>query len=464
MKHLTKAYFYLFLLLLIPINNYAQNTNGRKIVKYSKSDQKIKLLEAKIAVWQKDLNVPNVGIGIIQDGKLIHAKVCGKDAVGSQKPVNTLFNVASVTKVVFSTLILKLIDNGDWQLDEPLYHYYTDPDIAADSLSKKLTTRHILSHQSGFSNWRWMNASGKLQFEFAPGTRFNYSGEGMEYLKKAVEHKFHKSLVQLSDSILFKPFGMIDTRHEWDGKQDINRFSRWYDANGKEYTKSNYASEPSAADDLITTVADLSKFGIETLNGLNISKQLFNEIINGQTKINQNLMQGLGWRIIKDLPNHEYAMEHGGNDAGVAAIIVLLPKSKRGLIVLTNGDNGQIICNNVIRYFWPEGTEIIHKALKSTPLNDIPKVITISDNVLNTYTGKYIRPDGEEVNIYKKNKNLILKTVGLPTFNLFAQSQETFFLWDFDPKIIFTKNEKGIVDTLLIKDGDNVLKCIKTNK
>ncbi|RLJ72152.1 CubicO group peptidase (beta-lactamase class C family) [Pedobacter alluvionis] len=464
MKHSNKIIFYLFLFLLSPTINYAQNNSRSKMLKHNRSEEKIKLLEDQLAAWQKDLNVPNVGLGIIQDGKLIHAKVYGKDSTGSLKPVNTLFNVASVTKVVFSTLVLKLIDNGDWQLDEPLYHYYTDPDIASDSLSKKLTTRHILSHQSGFSNWRWMNASGKLQFEFAPGTKFNYSGEGMEYLKKAIEHKFHKSLVQLSDSILFKPFGMIDTKHEWDGKQDLKRFSRWYDANGKEYTKSNYASEPSAADDLITTVIDLSKFGIETLNGLHISKQLFNKIIKGQAKINQNLMQGLGWRLIKDLPNHEYAMEHGGNDAGVAAIIVLLPKSKRGIIVLTNGDNGQIICNNIVRSFWPEGTEIIHKALKSTPLNDIHKVFNISDDILNTYTGKYMRPDGEVVNIYKKDKNLILKTIGLPTFNLFPQTQEIFFLWDFDPKIIFTKNEKGIVDTLLIKDGDNILKCTKMDK
>ncbi|WP_316801697.1 serine hydrolase [Pedobacter nototheniae] len=459
MKYLNKIFLFLILFQFSSTHSYAQQTRKTSI----KEGQKIQALEKKISIWQKDLNVPNVGLGIIENGKLVHAKVYGKDFNGNAAPVNMLFNVASVTKVVFTTLVLKLIDNGDWQLDEPLYHYFTDPDVASDSLSKKITTRHILSQQSGFTNWRWMNKTGKLEFEFEPGKKFNYSGEGMEYLKSAIEHKFHKPLNQLADSILFKPLKMVDTKHQWNGKQDFERFSRWYDANGTEYAKSNYASEPSAADDLITTVEDLGKFAIETLNGIHISSQLFEETTKVQAEINPNLKQGLGWRIIQNLPHQEYAIEHGGNDAGVAAFIVLLPKSKRGIIILTNGDNGQIICNNVVRAFWPEGTEIIHKALKSTKLNEVQKVVKVSDGVLQSYLGKYRRPDDVEVNITMKDKNLVLKTTGLPTFNLFPQSQDTFFLMDFEPKIVFTKNEKGIVDAVLIKDGDNILKCVKTN-
>jgi len=161
-------------------------------------------LDYKIKQWQNDLNVPNVGVVIIDKGKVVKAQVFGYDRNGRPAPQDMLFEVASVTKVVFTTLVLKFVNEGKWDLDEPLFHYYTDPDVASNPYSKELTTRQVLSQQSGFDNWRWMNASGKLTFNFKPGTKFNYSGEGFEYLKAAIENKFHESLAKLSDSLLFR--------------------------------------------------------------------------------------------------------------------------------------------------------------------------------------------------------------------------------------------------------------------
>jgi CubicO group peptidase (beta-lactamase class C family) len=56
----------------------------------------------------------------------------------------------------------------------------------------------ILSHQTGFPNWRYLNKSNTLSFEFEPGTKYQYSGEGFEYLRKALEAKFKKPLEQLA--------------------------------------------------------------------------------------------------------------------------------------------------------------------------------------------------------------------------------------------------------------------------
>jgi CubicO group peptidase (beta-lactamase class C family) len=51
-------------------------------------------------------------------------------------------------------LTLQLVSIGQWQLDEPIYKYWTDPDVINDPRHLKLTTRHILTHQTGFDNWR----------------------------------------------------------------------------------------------------------------------------------------------------------------------------------------------------------------------------------------------------------------------------------------------------------------------
>ena len=61
-------------------------------------------------------------------------------------PINTIWNVASMTKPITAIIALKLIDAGKWDLDEPIYKYYTDPDVANDPRAKLLTTRIILSH------------------------------------------------------------------------------------------------------------------------------------------------------------------------------------------------------------------------------------------------------------------------------------------------------------------------------
>ena len=125
---------------------------------------------------------------MIDKGKVYKTKVYGS-INGKDAPNNTLFNIASITKVVFGTTVLKLVNNGDWNLDEPLFKYYTDDDVKDDPRHKLLTSRHILSQQSGFVNWRWNHPTNKLTFDFDPGSTFNYSGEGMEYLRKAIESK-----------------------------------------------------------------------------------------------------------------------------------------------------------------------------------------------------------------------------------------------------------------------------------
>ena len=87
-------------------------------------------------------------------------------------------------------------------------HYWIDPDVQNDPRHKMLTTRHVLTHQSGFENWRSMSASKKLEFIADPGTKVNYSGEGLEYLRRALEKKFNEPLDQLARKRLFRSYGM----------------------------------------------------------------------------------------------------------------------------------------------------------------------------------------------------------------------------------------------------------------
>ena len=169
--------------------------------------------DKEIEKWLKSNNIPTLGIGVINNGKLQQIKIFGELDKGKSAPYNTIFNVASLAKPVTAMVALKLVSSGKWDLDEPIFKYWTDPDVADDLRRKELTTRHILSQQSGFPNWRYPNKSNKLTFEFSPGTQYQYSGEGIEYLRKALESKFEKSLNELATDLIFEPLSMDDTEY-----------------------------------------------------------------------------------------------------------------------------------------------------------------------------------------------------------------------------------------------------------
>ncbi|MDR2235304.1 MAG: class A beta-lactamase-related serine hydrolase [Chryseobacterium sp.] len=302
--------------------------------------------------WLKELNIPTLGLGIIEGGELKQVKVFGEIKKGISAPYNTYFNVASLTKPVTAMVALRLISLGKWKLDKPLAAYWTDPDIAHDPRHQKLTTRLVLSHQTGFPNWRWMNADKKLNFQFDPGTKYQYSGEGLEYLRKALEKKSGKSLDQLAEELIFKPLKMKDTNYIWDKNTDESRFAIGYNPEGKPYpTEKNKTA--NAADDLHTTIEDYGNFMVSAMKGSLLKPEVFQEMIKRQVKTKENKYFGLGFEIY-DLGNGEYALAHGGADLGTRCMAIVLPKSGKGILILTNTDDGYKVYEKLVTYYLGE--------------------------------------------------------------------------------------------------------------
>jgi CubicO group peptidase (beta-lactamase class C family) len=313
---------------------------------------------ASLAKLITEKKIPALGIAYIDDGKVVLAHVYGQLKAGAPAPQNALFNVASITKTITTMVTLRLVNAGQWNLKEPLCHYWTDPDVADDPRSKRLTTWHVLTHQTGFPNWRWMTASKKLAFEFEPGDKFQYSGEGMEYLRRALEHKFHRSLEQLADSLIFRPLQMNDTHLLW--REDmLDRFAVAHNEKG-EALEIVRNTEPSAADQLKTTVADYSKFMIWVMKGAGLSKDLFRQMTGPQSKIKEGKYMGLGFAVYPKLPGAIYGLSHSGQDPGVNTIAFFLPEKGRGLLIFTNSDNGPQVYTDLVKSFLKEqGDEIV---------------------------------------------------------------------------------------------------------
>src|SRR6185312_17072903 len=109
---------------------------------------------------------------------------------------------ASLSKAAFATVVMRLVQQRKLDLDKPVYQYLPNPlpeypsyaDLSGDPRYKKITLRMLLSHTTGFANWRAFEDDHKLKIHFEPGTRYAYSGEGIELGQLVVETVTHETL------------------------------------------------------------------------------------------------------------------------------------------------------------------------------------------------------------------------------------------------------------------------------
>jgi CubicO group peptidase (beta-lactamase class C family) len=220
-------------------------------------------MRGRIDAILRDGKVTTAAIGVLRDGKLVFAHYYG-DANGTPANAGTRFDVASVTKTVSAETFLRMAARGRADLDAPLHPYWIDPDIAADPRHRLLTPRMILSHRSGFPNWRFFRKDGKLAFERDPGSGYGYSGEGFNYLWRAMERKEGASYPALVDRYLFHPLGIHTARLTVD-RADRDNVALARDDQGKRYDPGCRPGfcwpqgEWSAAGGLLITLEDYAK-------------------------------------------------------------------------------------------------------------------------------------------------------------------------------------------------------------
>lgn len=306
-----------------------------------------KLLNEALPPLLAQHHVPAAAVAVIRHGELVATVVAGERESGKPATKSTLFNVASLTKPVFAHAVLALADKGEIDLDQSLSPYWIDPDVRSDPGNAALTARLILSHQTGFPNWR---DGKKLQFNFTPGEGVGYSGEGFEYLRRAIEAKTGISMTQIVSHTVLEPCGMSGTHFVWDSSFE-ERFAREHGKDGQRIQVPPKFT-PCAADDLLTTIDDYGRFAASVARAANLSPALFNEMCSIQipdrvaAKADGTADYGLCWRIVKT-PGGT-ALMHGGSDQGVRAGVIIVPKSQAGVVIFSNGDNGGRIIEAVV--------------------------------------------------------------------------------------------------------------------
>jgi len=322
-------------------------------------------IDATVTRVMKAAGVPGMGLAILNDGKIVYQKGYGlgdKEKHLSLTP-QTIMSAASFTKVAFGEMVMQLVDEGQLNLDKPVYEYLPKPlpdypnyrDLALDSRYKKITARMLMSHTSGFPNWRRFNDDRKLNIAFEPGSRYAYSGEGLVLLQLVVETIMGKPLVDLMQDRVFRPFGMSRTSMVWLPRFDSD-FANGYDESGRSLGPQRRV-QADAAGSMLTTVQDFARFLQAVLESIGMQKQTQELMLSPQIAISSKhefptfstettdenkkikLSYGLTWGLYWTPYGKAFFKE--GHEAGHMNYAVCFEEKKSCMVMMTNSSNGE---------------------------------------------------------------------------------------------------------------------------
>jgi len=154
--------------------------------------------------------VPSIAFAVV-DKNGVKSQAVGVLRVGAPglATADTPYQAASLTKAVVAYTALSLVREGAFSLDRPVLDYLPLPN-ADDERARRITARHLLSHSSGWRNWRF-NATQPLVSEFEPGSRWSYSGEGFFFLQRLMEQVTNRAMGELVRERVFAPLGMSES-------------------------------------------------------------------------------------------------------------------------------------------------------------------------------------------------------------------------------------------------------------
>jgi CubicO group peptidase (beta-lactamase class C family) len=293
-------------------------------------------------------HVTSVSFAQITGAKTVLAEAYGEQSPGVAVSTATLYNIASMSKPISAEVLLRLASAGKLSLDEPMYRYWTDPDVAADPRAKLLTPRLALDHQTGFANWR-RETDGKLAFRRDPGTGFGYSGEGYQYVARFAEKRTGKTFESLAQDLIFDLSGMTRTAYTQRPWMEGN-IAQPTDKDGQ-WLKPGLATQFVAADLVYTTPTQYASF-VESLmrgDGETAAIRKLRESVLTDRRAEMCVGKlakacpdevgfGPGWEVVK-MHGKTFLM-HTGLDEGVFTLGYFDPGSRAGVILFTNSANG----------------------------------------------------------------------------------------------------------------------------
>jgi CubicO group peptidase (beta-lactamase class C family) len=417
--------------------------------------------------------VPGVSIAVINDFKIEWAKGYGVKETGRNDPVTTetLFQAASISKPVAAFAALYFVEQGRLSLDEDVNRRLVSWKVPENKFTqeKKVTLRGIMSHSAGltvhgFGGYALEKEvpsllqvldgekpanSTPIRVDIIPGSKYRYSGGGYTVMQQLLIDVSGKPFPEIMRETVLGKIGMINSTYEQPLPESFEaQAARAHRINGN-MIKGRWHNYPEmAAAGLWTTPSDLCRFAVEImLSRTGRSNSILSQEMIEEMLTVQNESVGLGLFLWDE--GEGFRFMHGGSNEGYRCGLIAYPEKGQGAAIMTNGDYGGNLLSEILRSLTAEYGWKHFRPTEKT-------VAEINPKIYDEYVGSYQMTPARKLTISREEKRLFADPIQvIPTAyvkcEIFPESETVFFMTRTDQKITFTRDKKGKVTGLLLK-------------
>jgi CubicO group peptidase (beta-lactamase class C family) len=323
-----------------------------------------KALDAEAARLMAEGKIPGLAFAVIEHGKVVHISAQGWRNVDKKLPLtpDTILYAASISKAAFGQYVLMLVDDGKLDLDTPIKAYLKKPlpdypryaDLAGDPRWEKITPRMLMTHSSGLADQRFYDPDNKLRFNLEPGTRYAYSGEGINLLQFVIDEGLGLKVGDEMNRRIFLPLGMTRSSMIW--RDDFaGNLADGYKADGS-FEEHDGRGSVKAAGSLDTSIHDLAQLTAAMVSGWGLSPKMRAErtkasfpivsknqfppflIVDNPENAKIGLAAGIGVVVFDGPQGHGFYK--GGHNDITDNQMICVERGERCLLVMSNSGVG----------------------------------------------------------------------------------------------------------------------------
>jgi CubicO group peptidase (beta-lactamase class C family) len=301
-------------------------------------------------MWRR--RVPSAGLAVIRGGEIVERIAIGANA-------QTLFQAASISKVVTGVAVMRLVEQGRIGLDTPVNEMLRSWTLAGPG-AERVTPRLLLSHRggttvSGFPGYAVgaplptlaeildgtppADTRG-IRVAWPPGEAFRYSGGGTMVLQRLVMDAAGQDFGALAGELVLAPAGMNRSSFFQPLPASESNWSSAYDLDGNPLSGRYHVYPELAAAGLWSTASDLARLALAIgaswrTGGLlkqATAETMATRVANGPT--------GLGLFIYPRDGKPPYLYHYGVN-AGFRSLLVFAADASFGVALMTNAEGGK---------------------------------------------------------------------------------------------------------------------------
>ena len=324
----------------------------------------IQQLKTFIQEGMRKTGVPGVAVAVVYRNQVVYLNGFGYRKAGSGAGVDsdTVFQLASVSKPIASTIVAALVGDHEVDWDDRIVDLDHGFELSNPEVTEQVTIRDLLSHRSGlptsagdvledlgFSRPEILHQMRLLPLPGQFRKSYAYSNFGFTEGAIAAAKKGHERWEDLSKKRLFEPLGMASTSYRYSDYQNAaNKAAIHVIIDGKAVAR--YHRDPDAeapAGSASSSVRDLAEWLRLQLadgvwNGQSIvAADALNEthtpqIQRGTDRSGKPLYYGLGWNVDHDAAGNLILGHRGSFFLGAGTTVKFSPSQQLGIVVLTN--------------------------------------------------------------------------------------------------------------------------------